>query len=148
MPKIDLETVETRTGTGYPAPFGDLVAPRLKKALGDAAGLTDFGVNLVRLPPGAWSSQRHWHSHEDEFLIVVSGEAVLVTNEGEQVMRAGECAAFPKGAADGHHLINRTDAEVVYLEAGSRSVDDVVVYPDIDMVWENDAYRRRNGEAY
>lgn len=148
MPKIDINAVEARTGTGYPAPFGERVAPRIKKALGDAGELADFGVNLVRLPPGAWSSQRHWHSHEDEFLWIVSGEAVLVTNAGEQIMRPGDCAAFPKGAPDGHHLLNRTEAEVVYVEVGSRFAQDLVDYPDIDMVWDGDAYRRRNGEAY
>lgn len=147
MPKIDTNAVETRTGTGYPAPFDELVAPRIKKALGDAGGLTDFGVNLVRLPPGAWSSQRHWHSHEEEFLWIVSGEAILVTDAGEQIMRAGDCAAFPKDVADGHHLMNRTDAEVVYVEVGSRFAEDRVHYPDIDMVWDGAIYRRRNGEA-
>lgn len=147
MPKIDVDTVETRTGTGYPAPFDELVAPRIKRVLGDSAGLTDFGVNLVRLPPGAWSSQRHWHSHEDEFIWIVSGEATLVTNAGEQLMRAGDCAAFPKATPDGHHLINRSGAEVVYLEVGSRFPEDVTEYPDIDMRFEG-AYRRRSGEPY
>jgi uncharacterized cupin superfamily protein len=147
MPKINVDTVETRTGTGYPAPFDELVAPRIKQVLGDGAGLTDFGVNLVRLPPGAWSSQRHWHSHEDEFIWIVSGEATLVTNAGEQLMRAGDCAAFPKATPDGHHLINRSGAEVVYLEVGSRFPEDVTEYPDIDMRFEG-VYRRRNGEPY
>src|SRR5579863_6843345 len=107
MPKIDIPALPEHEGSGYPAPFDKPCAPRVRKALGDAAGLKDFGINLLTLPPGAWSSQRHWHSAEDEFVFVVSGEAVLVTDEGETILRAGECAGFPKGASNGHHLVNR-----------------------------------------
>lgn len=149
MPKINLDAVETRTGTGtgYPAPFDELVKTRVKMVLGDTVGLTDFGVNMVRLPPGGWSSQRHWHSHEDEFIWIVSGEAILITDAGEQTMRPGDCAAFAKMVADGHHLVNRSNADVVYIEVGSRFPEDVTEYPDIDLRYDA-GYRRRNGEPY
>ena len=133
MPKIDIASIGERKGSSYPAPFGVPCATRVRKALGDAAGVVDFGVNLLRLPPGAWSSQRHWHRDEDEFVFVVSGEVTLITNAGETVLRAGECAGFPKGVNDGHHLINRTGADAVCLEVGTRAKADVCTYSDIDM---------------
>lgn len=133
MPTINLDAVPERSGSGYPVPFAALAGKRVRQALGDAGGVTDFGVNLTRLPPGAWSSQRHWHSHEDEFVFVLSGELALITDAGEQVLRAGECAAFPKNAADGHHLINRSAAIATYLEIGSRCAADSCMYPDIDL---------------
>lgn len=133
MPKIDVDTVAERTGSGYPQPYAASAGGRIKKALGKAGGLQDFGVNLVRLPPGTWSSQRHWHSSEDEFVYVLSGELVLITNQGEQILQANECAAFPKNLADGHHLVNRGTDTAVYLEIGSRHDDDVCSYPDIDL---------------
>src|ERR1700733_5537119 len=119
MPKIDIESAPTRFGTGYPPPYDAPCLGRRRWKLGDAAGLTQFGVNLLRLPPGSWSSQRHWHTAEEEFVWVVSGQGVLVTNEGEQVMNAGDCAAFPAGVANGHHIQNRSDQELVLLEVGS-----------------------------
>ncbi len=109
-PAVDPATLPPRRGSGYPEPFQTAVEGRIKRALGDAFGLTQFGINLVEMPPGCWSSQRHWHSHEDEFVYVVSGELVLVTDAGEQPMRKGMVAGFPAGRADGHHLINRSDA--------------------------------------
>jgi uncharacterized cupin superfamily protein len=133
MPRIDLTRVPERRGSGYPAPFAQAAQGRIKQALGDAGGLSDFGVNLTRLPPGGWSSQRHWHTGEDEFVYVLSGELVLVTDAGEQPLRAGECAAFPKNLADGHHLINRGSETAVYLEIGTRSAEDACHYPDIDL---------------
>jgi uncharacterized cupin superfamily protein len=133
MPRIDLTTVPERKGSGYPAPFNQRAVGRIKQALGDAGGLTDFGVNLTQLPPGAWSSQRHWHSLEDEFIYVLSGELTLVTDAGEQILRAGDCAAFPKQVADGHQLINRSSAPASYLEVGSRHDADVCTYPDVDL---------------
>jgi uncharacterized cupin superfamily protein len=151
MPKIDIETAPTSFGTGYPPPFDEPCKGRTRWRLGDAAGLTQFGVNLMRLPPGQWSSQRHWHSHEDEFVWVVEGEVVLVTDEGEQVLGAGDCAAFPAGAANGHHLQNRSDREVVLLEIGSRFPDkDGCDYPDIDMIARpgEEGYRHRDGREY
>jgi uncharacterized cupin superfamily protein len=137
MPKIDLAAAPERRGSGYPPPFDGPCAGRVRRRLGDAGGLTDFGVNLMRLPPGGWSSQRHWHSHEDEFVYVLEGELVLVEDAGETVLRAGDSAAFPKGSGDGHHLINRSGAAAVYLEVGSRSPEDVTVCSDVDMMSAN-----------
>jgi uncharacterized cupin superfamily protein len=151
MPKIDIAAAPARTGTGYPPPYDAPCRGRHRAKLGDAAGLTQFGVNLLRLPPGQWSSQRHWHSAEDEFTWVVSGEVVLVTNEGEQVLRAGDCAGFPAGLANGHHFQNRSDADVMLLEVGSRRPDkDGCDYPDIDLTLANGAtaYTHRDGTPY
>jgi len=134
MPKIDVATVPARKGTGYPAQFSGASADRIRQRLGNAGGLSDFGVNLMRLPPGNWSSQRHWHSHEDEFVYVLEGEVVLIEDDGETVLRAGDCAAFPKDSGNGHHMINRSDAIAVYLEVGSRSPDDLITCSDIDMM--------------
>jgi|HubBroStandDraft_1064217.scaffolds.fasta_scaffold03079_9 uncharacterized cupin superfamily protein len=132
--KLDLNTVPVVTGSRYPAPFDAPCAARSRQRLGDAAGLTDFGVNLLRLPPGVWSSQRHWHTAEDEFLYVIEGEVVLVTDAGEQILKAGDCAGFKAGVADGHQLQNRSQRQAVLLEVGSRKADDDEVdYPDIDM---------------
>ena len=132
--RIDLSGVKSVTGSGYPLPFDAPCAARRRPRLGDAAGLTDFGVNLMRLPPGAWSSQRHWHSSEDEFVYVLEGEVVLVTDAGEEILRAGECAGFKAGVKDGHHLQNRSPREAVVLEIGSRKVaEDEGEYPDIDL---------------
>lgn len=134
MPKIDIVAVPARKGSGYPAPFNGPCAERIRKRLGDAGGLKDFGVNLMHLPPGGWSSQRHWHSHEDEFVYILEGEMTLVEDGGETVLRAGDCAAFPKCTGNGHHMINRSDMTVVYLEVGSRSQDDLITCSDIDMM--------------
>ena len=137
MPKIDVAAVPERKGVGYPAPFAALSAERVRRRLGDAGGLADFGINLMRLPPGNWSSQRHWHSHEDEFVYVLEGELTLIEDGGETVLRAGDCAAFPKNSGDGHHMINRSDATAVYLEVGSRWPEDVTICSDIDMMSTN-----------
>jgi uncharacterized cupin superfamily protein len=134
MPKIELSAVPERKGSGYPPPYDAPCATRIRQRLGDAGGLKDFGVNLMRLPPGGWSSQRHWHSHEDEFVHVLEGELVLVEDGGETLLMAGDCAAFPKGSGDGHHLINRGAATAVYLEVGSRSREDLTTCSDIDMM--------------
>lgn len=134
MPKIDVNSVFKRKGSSYPPPFDEMAKERIKQGLGDAGGLTDFGVNLTHLPPGAWSSQRHWHSAEDEFVFIISGEVVLITDDGEGILRAGDCAAFPKNVPDGHHLVNKSGSPAVYLEIGTRKpMDDVCSYPDIDM---------------
>ena len=147
MPKIDISSLPERTGSSYPAPLHEPVQARIRKRLGD--GLTDFGVNLLRLKPGIWSSQRHWHTHEEEFVFVVSGEVVLVTDKGEEILRAGDCATFPKGLADGHHLINRTDKDVLVLEVGTNSVDDVCTYPDVDMkVDAQHGFTHMDGKPY
>ncbi|MGZ3274944.1 MAG: cupin domain-containing protein [Caulobacteraceae bacterium] len=149
--KIDVDAAPTRFGTGYPEPFAGVCAGRRKWRLGDAAGLTQFGVNLLRLPPGQWSAQRHWHHHEDEFVYVLEGEVVLVTDAGEEVLTAGDCAGFKAGVADGHCLQNRSDREVVLLEVGTRHPGgDGAEYPDIDLrlpVGER-VWRRRDGTAY
>jgi uncharacterized cupin superfamily protein len=150
MPKIDIDAAPAHTGSAYPPPFDAPCLARKRWKLGDAAGLTQFGVNLMRLAPGGWSSQRHWHTHEDEFVWVVEGEVVLVTDAGEQVLRSGDCAAFPAGAPNGHHLQNRSDAEAVLLEVGSRRPgEDGCDYPDLDMiVGPDDVYRHRDGTPY
>jgi uncharacterized cupin superfamily protein len=137
MPKIDLSAVPVRKGTGYPDPFNEPCAGRTRRRLGDAGGLRDFGVNLMTLPPGGWSSQRHWHSHEDEFVYVLEGELTLVEDDAETLLRAGECAAFPKGTGNGHHLKNLSSARAVYLEVGSRHPDDLTTCSDIDMMSSN-----------
>ena len=137
MPRIDIAAVPKRRGAGYPPPFDAPHADRIRQRLGDAGRLTDFGVNLMHLPPGNWSSQRHWHSHEDEFVYVLDGELTLVEDGGETVLCAGDSAAFPKGTGNGHHLINRSDAVAVYLEVGSRQPEDVTTCSDIDMMSTN-----------
>ena len=133
MGKIDPESAPQGSGTRYPAPHDVPCRGRRWLRLGDAAGLTAFGVNLVTLDPGVWSSQRHWHTHEDEFVYVLDGELVLVTDAGEQILKPGMVAGFPAGKANGHRLINRTDKPAVYLEVGGRDLNDVCEYPDIDM---------------
>jgi len=150
VPKIDISSVPERTGTGYPQPFDTPCVARVRQRLGDAAGLSDFGVNLMRLPPGNWSSQRHWHSGEDEFVMVLEGELVLVEDEGETILHAGDCAGFPKNSGNGHHLINRTQTTAVYLEVGSRSPADVITCSDIDMMSPNSDGRflHKDGTPY
>ena len=143
MPKIDVAKVPERKGSGYPAPFHEIAKDRNRKPLGDAAGLTQFGVNLLTLPPGAGSSQRHWHSAEDEFVYVVSGELSLVTDKGEEILRAGDCAGFPKNDGNGHQLINKSNAMAVCLEVGTRGEGDVCMYSDIDMMIDS-----RNGKGF
>ena len=148
MPKLDLDAIPTTNATGYPAPFAEAVRGRWYKRLGPAAGLTEFGVSHVRLEPGAWSSQRHWHRGEDEFLVVIAGEAVLVDDAGEHRLAAGDCAAFPKGDGNGHHLQNRTDAPCLFVVvgAGPREGGD---YSDIDMRFTADGrYVRDDGTGY
>ena len=150
MPKINIEQVPRVKGSGYPSPFDAPCAQRVRQRLGDAGGLTDFGVNLMHLPPGSWSSQRHWHSHEDEFVYVLAGELTLVEDDGETLLRAGDCAAFAKGSGNGHHMINRSDAMAIYLEVGSRAPADLTTCSDIDMMSTNADGRfvRKNGEPY
>jgi uncharacterized cupin superfamily protein len=147
--KIDPRTVPAKIGTGYPPPHDEPCKRRERKRLGDVAGLTQFGVNLLRLPPGEWSSQRHWHTGEDEFVFVVAGEVVLVTNEGEEVLRAGDCAGFKANDPNGHHLQNRSREDAVLLEVGSRSERDGVTYSDIDLALnERGEYTHRDGKPY
>jgi uncharacterized cupin superfamily protein len=151
MPKVEIASTEVKLGSAYPAPFDQPCRERQRCKLGDSVGLTQFGVNLLRLPPGAWSSQRHWHTAEDEFVWVLQGEVVLVTEQGEQVLRAGECVGFPAGVADGHHLQNRAHSEAVMLEVGSRRPEqDGCSYPDIDLMIApgTKAYSHRDGRPY
>ncbi|MBS0386735.1 MAG: cupin domain-containing protein [Proteobacteria bacterium] len=136
MSKIDIASAPQRTGSDYPKPYDLPCAKRHRTQLGDAAGLTDFGANLLRLPPGTWSSQRHWHDREDEFIYVVAGEVALVTDEGETVLKAGDCAGFAKNVANGHHLINKSNGDALVLEVGTRTTDDVTMYADIDMKYD------------
>ena len=151
MPKIDIDAAPTRHGTGYPAPFDAPSRNKRRWKLGDAAGLTQFGVNLLRLEAGTWSAQRHWHAEEDEFVYVLEGEVVLVEDDGEQLLRAGDCAGFRAGVPNGHHLQNRTDREAVLLEVGSRRPErEAVTYPDIDLMLApgERGYRRKDGRPY
>jgi uncharacterized cupin superfamily protein len=133
-PVLDPMSLAPRVGSIYPREFAAALEGRAKRALGDPLGLTQFGVNLVTLAPGSWSSQRHWHAKEDEFVYVLEGDITLVTDAGETVLKPGMAAGFPAGKPDGHHLINRGDAPAVYLEVGTRATDEVAEYSDIDMV--------------
>ena len=148
--KIDLEKATTVAGTRYPAPYDTPCRDRVRQVLGDAAGLTQFGVNLLRLTPGTWSSQRHWHTREDEFVYVVAGEVVLVTDAGEEVLRAGDAVGFKAGVADGHHLQNRSAADALVLEVGSRKTNDEAHYPDIDLhaLAGRAGYAHKDGRRY
>src|SRR5262245_33327749 len=150
MKKIDLSTVRRIPGSGYPAPYDAPCRERERQPLGEVAGLTQFGVNLQRIQPGAWSSQRHWHTSEDEFVWVLSGELTLVTDSGEEILRAGDCVGFKAGVSDGHHLQHRAKNEAVLLAIGSRRPeDDVCHYPDIDLRWAgNGEPTHRDGSPY
>ena len=139
-----------RQGTDYPPPHDAPCLNRIRRALGDAFGLSQFGVNLLDLPPGTWSSQRHWHEQQDEFVYVLEGEVVLVTDEGETVLRPGMIAGFRAGKANGHHLVNRSDKTVRVLEVGTRTVEEVAYYSDIDMMVRENAdgwgYSTKDGQ--
>jgi uncharacterized cupin superfamily protein len=135
-PALDPAAVTPRRGSGYPAPFDQSCRQRQKRALGDPLGLTQFGVNLATLPPGTWSSQRHWHQQEDEFVYVLEGELTLITDAGEQLLSAGMAAGFPAGVEDGHHLVNRSGKPARYLEIGTRAPQERCVYPDVDLTEE------------
>jgi uncharacterized cupin superfamily protein len=148
MSIVDPSAVPERSETSYPAPYRGAVAGRHFRRLGDAAGITNFGVNLVRLEPGAYSSQRHWHTAEDEFLYVLEGTPTLVTDEGETVLRPGMAAGFPKGEANGHHLVNRTGATVLFLVVGDRPAEDDVFYPDVDMEITGGVLRHKDGTPW
>ena len=151
-PALDPVEVEPKIGSDYPEPFAAPCAGRERRRIGDALGLTNFGVNLMRLPPGVASSMRHWHSRQDEFVFVVSGEVVLITDAGEQTLGAGMVAGFPAGKADGHQLVNRSKGDAVVLEVGDRTALDEVDYSDIDMLvrWigGEERYVRKDGTPY
>ena len=149
MPKrIDVAALPSVVGTLYPAPFDLPCRTRERKRLGDAAGLTQYGVNHLRLPPGAWSSQRHWHTGGDEFVYVLSGEVVLVTDGGEEILRAGDGAGFKANDANGHCLQNRSDRDVDIIEIGTRIAGETAYYSDIDMMTQSGAYTHRDGTPY
>jgi len=151
MPKIDIEAAPNRTGARYPEPYRSRVGAVHRRQLGDAAGLTQFGVNLTTLPPGCMSSLRHWHQNEDELVFVVSGEVVLVEDGGETVLWPGEAAGFKAGVAAGHHLVNRSGAPATFLEIGKRGADERGFYPDEDLLYVKEAgqvrFTRRDGSA-
>lgn len=152
MPKLDLASLPVRTGSIYPAPYAERMAGRSSLRLGQAGGLTQFGVNLVTLEPGAMSSLRHWHMAEDEFVMVTEGECVMVTDAGEEVMRAGDCAAFPANVPDGHHFINCSGAPARFLVVGTKAPREVATYSDVDLkvVMEDGSatFTRRDGTPY
>ena len=149
MKKIDVAAAPVRRGSSYPAPFDKPCLERSRVRLGLAAGLAQFGVNKLTLAPGTWSSQRHWHSHEDEFVYVLEGEVVLVTNAGEETLVAGDSAGFRAGDADGHHLQNRSNRPAVVLEVGTSTEGvDVVEYPDIDLRYDATAWTHKDGTKY
>lgn len=147
--KIDISAIKPVVGTLYPPPFDTPCLSRERKKLGDAAGLTQFGVNLLHLPKGAWSAQRHWHSSEDEFIYVLSGEVTLVTDAGAEILRAGDATGFKAGEQNGHCLQNHSDVDALLLEIGSRMEGDVAHYPDIDLIARADGnpsiYTKRDG---
>jgi uncharacterized cupin superfamily protein len=152
MPKkIDIAATKTLEGSRYPAPYDEPCQARVRQVLGDSAGLTQFGVNRLRLRPGAWSSQRHWHTAEDEFVYVLEGTVTLVTDSGDEILGPGDCAGFKAGTADGHHLQNRSDRDALVLEIGSRRPDeDEAFYPDVDLhALKGDAgYAHKDGTRY
>ena len=150
--RIDPSLLKPVVGTLYPPPYDQPCRSRERRKLGDAAGLTQFGVNLCRLPPGAWSSQRHWHTEGDELVYVVSGEVVLVTDAGEERLGPGDAAGFKAGDRDGHCLQNRSGTDALVLEIGTRIAADSGVYSDIDMLapagGKPAAYTHRDGTPY
>lgn len=152
MPRVNVAGLPVESFVGYPEPFWKALVGRERKRLGDAAGLTQFGVNLVTLKPGAWSSQRHWHRNEDEFVYVLEGELALCEDHGETVLKPGDASGWKANGGIGHCLINRGSRDALYLEFGSRHVNDTVVYSDIDMRLERDRLGRRylhkTGEPY
>lgn len=149
---LEPKNVPEITGSKYPQQFKSAVLGRVKKRLGDAAGLQNFGVNLVRLAPGSCSALRHWHTRQDELIYVLEGKVTLIANSGEEVLKPGMAAGFPAGDANGHHLVNRTNADVVYLEIGDRTFGDDAHYPDDDLIAKANGNSRvfthKNGEPY
>ena len=152
MPKIDIAGLAVDTRTNYPPPFDRAVLGRERKRLGNAVGLDQFGVNLTTLKPGAASALRHWHEQEDELVFVLEGELVLIEDAGETVLKPGDAAGFKANSRNGHHLVNRTNRDAVYLEIGARSKHERVDYPDVDLVAVRDdngaRYAHKNGDPY
>lgn len=148
MPKIDLDAIPQSNATGYPAPFNEPVAGRWWRRLAPTAGLTRMAASHVVLKPGAWSSQRHWHDEEDELVVMIAGEAVLVEDGGETVVRAGDVLGWPAGRADGHHLINRSNHDCVFVAIGAGNKNGSGAYSDIDMMFSGDGYFHKDGTPY
>ncbi|MGM3307382.1 cupin domain-containing protein [Anabaena sp. WFMT] len=150
---INPDNVPRRTTSAYPDVFKSRISGRVKQALGNAAGLKNFGVNLVTLAPGSCSALRHWHTQQDEFIYIIQGEITLVTNAGEEILISGMMVGFPAGEANGHQLVNKSPEIVIYLEVGDRTPGDEVYYPDDDLIakFSNDGgwiFTHRDGELY
>jgi uncharacterized cupin superfamily protein len=152
MPKIDIASLPTDSRTGYPEPLNRSVEGRIRKRLGNAVGLDQFGVNLTTLKPGAASALRHWHHKEDELVYMLEGEVVLIEDGGETVLRPGDAAGFKAGTPNGHHLVNRSSRDAVYLEIGTRSKHERAEYPDVDLLAVRDdtgmRFTRKDGKPY
>lgn len=150
MPKIDLTAIPSVSRTGYPAPYAAPVAGRFYQRLTQPAGLADFGVNIVTLQPSAWSSQRHWHEEEDEFLIMLDGEATLIDDGGRTPMKSGDCAVFPKGDGNGHHLVNEGTVPARFLVVGGKGFSGACHYPDADLYFGGNGgkYQRKDGRPW
>jgi uncharacterized cupin superfamily protein len=152
MPKVDVDALPIDTRTGYPPPFDRVVYGRERRRLGIAAGLDQFGVNLTTLRPGAASALRHWHEKEDEFVYILEGEVMLIEDGGETVLKPGDAAGFKASSGNGHHLVNRTTSDAVYLEIGTRSKHERVEYPDVDLLLARDdrgfCFTHKNGDPY
>jgi uncharacterized cupin superfamily protein len=148
MPKIDIDTIPQSNATGYPAPFDREVEGRWWRRLAPQSGLTQMGASHIVLKPGAWSSQRHWHEGEDELVIMLSGEAILVEDDGETMVRPGDVLAWAAGVKNGHHLINRghADCSFIAISAGDRSTGGG--YSDIDMMFGAEGYFHKDGAPY
>ncbi len=152
MPRIDIATLPTDTRTGYPEPLNRAVEGRIRKRLGNAVGLDQFGVNLTTLKPGAASALRHWHEQEDELIYILAGEVVLVEDDGETPLKPGDAAGFKANTPNGHHLVNRSNQDAIYLEIGTRSKHECAQYPDVDLIMVRDdkgaRFTHKNGEPY
>lgn len=152
MPKIDIDAVPLRTGTGYPELFAAIAEGRSRRRLGDAVGLNQFGVNLTTLAPGAGTAHRHWHHNEDEFVYVLSGVATLIDDGGETILRAGDAAGFKAGVPNAHQILNKSSGSVVLLEIGTRAATDRGVFPDIDLAFVKDSsgarFTHASGEPF
>jgi uncharacterized cupin superfamily protein len=143
MPRIDIGRVPAQQIASYPKEFAQVISGREKQRIGDAAGLTQFGVNITRIKAGSASALRHWHEREDEFVYMLEGELVLCENDGETVLKAGDAAGFKAGSGVAHCLVNRTERDAIYLEVGTRAESERVHYPDVDFMMERDASGRR-----
>jgi uncharacterized cupin superfamily protein len=152
MPKIDIAKVPVDSRTNYPEPFNRAVEGRLRRRLGNAAGLDQFGVNLTTLKPGSATALRHWHEKEDELIYILEGEVVLIEDAGETLLKPGDAAGFKANVRNGHHLVNKSKSDAVLLEIGTRSKNERAEYADIDMQVIRDEsgfrYLHKDGEPY